>query len=125
MARTFFLIVFVALSAFFISNMLTQNGEIASGVIAQQGPAASVVPTMPAAEDFSQTGTLVFSRNNVGPVPYLFYEDAKGETVAKALVFRGSPPADFSSWSAARVSITGQLDHEHVLVSSIRYLSGP
>ena len=128
MGHVFFLIVFVAFGVFFISNMLTQNGDIASGVIAQQSSAASTVSKAPTSQDFNftRTGTLVFFPNNVGPVPCLFYENEKGKAVAKALVFRGAaPPTGFSSWSAARVSVTGRLNHEQVIVSSIRYLSGP
>lgn len=76
-------------------------------------------------ENFNQTGTLVFYPNNVGPVPYIFFTDQKGNTVAKALVFDELPPTDFSSWSGSRVSITGTEVMEHVVVSKISYVSAP
>lgn len=78
----------------------------------------------PAAE-FSAAGTLVFYPNNVGPVPYLFYQDASGHTAARALVFPAGAPSDFSSWSAGRISVAGVVEDEHVVVTSITYLGGP
>lgn len=75
--------------------------------------------------DFRQTGTLVFYPNNVGPVPYLFYTDQRGGTAAKALVFPDSLQNDYSSWSGARISVTGTTVAEHVVVDTITYLSGP
>jgi|ERR1035437_10041701 hypothetical protein len=77
------------------------------------------------ASEFSETGTLVFYPNNVGPVPYLFYQDQNGRTVAKALTFPDSPPGNFSSWTGAHISVMGQIVAEHVVVSTIAYLSGP
>jgi hypothetical protein len=77
------------------------------------------------ANDFIETGTLAFYPNNVGPVPYLFYQNQKGSTVAKALVFTELPLTDFSPWSGAHISITGVVEHEHVVVTRIEYLSAP
>lgn len=74
---------------------------------------------------FAQTGTLVFYPNNVKPVPYLFYQDEDGTTVAKALVFDALPSTDFSVWSGARVSVFGTVSREHVLVNRIEYLASP
>jgi len=73
---------------------------------------------------FAMAGTLVFYPNNVGPVPYLFYQDPQGNTVAKALTFLEMSPID-SSWSGAHIFVTGTVDNEHVIVSHITYLSGP
>lgn len=74
---------------------------------------------------FSESGTLAFYPNNVGPIPYLFYQDQAGRTVAKALSFPDFSPTDFSSWSGGHVFVTGRLEKEHVVVSDITYLSGP
>lgn len=82
--------------------------------------AMSAIPT-----NFNETGTLVFYPNNVGPVPYLFYQDRNGRTVAKTLVFSDASPDNFSSWSGAHISVTGKIIAEHVVVSSIAYISGP
>ena len=77
--------------------------------------------------DFNETGTLVFYPNNIGPVPYLFYQNQSGETVSKAIIFSfpNVAPTDFSSWAGARISIIGKLDNEHVLVDRILYISAP
>jgi len=80
-----------------------------------------IIPT----DEFSEIGTLVFYPNNVGPVPYIFYQDASGVTVAKALTFAVLPMTDFSTWSGARVAVTGIVDHEHVVVTRISYLAPP
>jgi hypothetical protein len=76
-------------------------------------------------QGFNETGTLVFYPNNVGPVPYLFYQDASGSTVAKALTFPDGSPSGFSEWAGARISITGHLAGEHVSVSQVAYVSPP
>lgn len=76
-------------------------------------------------QDFNETGTLSFYPNNVGPVPYLFYQDGNGTTVAKALVFPNSSPTNFSSWSGAHVSVIGERNGEHVIVDRITYISPP
>lgn len=75
--------------------------------------------------EFTATGTLVFYPNNVGPVPYIFYTNQNGNTVAKALIFDNLPPTDFSSWTGARISVSGVLDREHVIVREIAYLAPP
>lgn len=89
---------------------------------AQITPASAPVNT---GADFNEIGTLVFYPNNVGPVPYIFYQDQRGNTTAKALTFPGATPANFSSWTGARISVTGTLDKEHVVVSRIVYTSAP
>lgn len=83
---------------------------------------AAVVPATP---DFNETGTLAFYPNNAGPVPYLYYQDPSGHTRVKALIFAGKPPDALFSWAGVRVSVTGRLEHEHVVVINIVYLSAP
>jgi len=108
----------------------------AMAVLFQYNQHSSVLPVPPQiasvgavvasdVSEFNETGTLVFYPNNVGPVPYLFYQDHNGLTVAKALTFPNSPPGNFSSWTGAHISVTGQVVAEHVVVSAITYLSGP
>lgn len=75
--------------------------------------------------NFEQIGVLTFYPNNTGPVPYLFYSNARGNTESKALVFETVTTNNLSSWGASRVTIVGTLHAEHVVVSSIRYVSGP
>ena len=83
-------------------------------------------PPAPASGTFTETGTLIFYPNNAGhPVPYLFYQDERGATAAKALAFPDSPPAGFSSWVGARISVTGRLQREHVLVENLSYIAAP
>lgn len=91
----------------------------------QHAGVATVIGTGAAPTAFSATGTLVFYPNNVEPVPYIFYQDSNGRTGAKALTFPAGPPADFSSWTAAHISVEGTRNQEHVVVSRITYLSGP
>jgi hypothetical protein len=79
----------------------------------------------PPLNGFTETGTLIFYPNNVGPVPYLMYSNGSGNTVSKALVFEQSPPSDFSTWSGARVQVSGYVDSEHVVVTAIAYVAGP
>ncbi|MDB5244581.1 MAG: hypothetical protein JWN18_451 [Parcubacteria group bacterium] len=87
--------------------------------------APRVIATLPTSSEFVQTGTLIFYPNNVGPVPYLMYANQKGVTVSKALVLVGGDSLDLSHWTGARVSVTGVVVDEHVVVSSLLYLSGP
>jgi hypothetical protein len=89
---------------------------------AQTASVLEAVETAPTG--FSETGTLIFYPNNVGPVPYLFYQDVNGHTVARALVLPYASGVD-SSWAGARVFVTGSLDNEHVAISRISYVSGP
>ena len=84
----------------------------------------TTTPSEVAIFDFNETGTLVFYPNNVGPVPYLFYTNTRGNTVAKALVLPFPASAE-ASWTGGRISIAGQLEGEHVIVSRITYLSPP
>ncbi|MDO8742306.1 MAG: hypothetical protein Q7J45_02055 [bacterium] len=87
--------------------------------------APAIQRTAAAPTGFNETGTLIFYPNNVGPVPYIFYQDRLGRTVAKALVFPSSTPTNFASWTGARISIMGQIASEHVVVSRMTHLSGP
>jgi len=103
---------------------VTAHQEIfAVAIPAQSAAVLEAVETIPV--DFSETGTLVFYPNNIGPVPYLFYQDFEGRTIARALTFSNASPTNFSSWSGAHISVTGRLNSEHVVVSNITYLSGP
>jgi hypothetical protein len=90
-------------------------------------PAAVVeaVTTQPVATEFSAVGTLTFYPNNVRPVPYLFYQNGNGDTVSKALVFKDESSEKYSNWTGARVSVTGYVELEHVVVTSITHISGP
>ena len=99
------------------------GGDVAIESSAQSAAVLEGVVATP--EVFNETGTLVFYPNNVGPVPYLFYQDQNGHTIAKALTFSNMMPANFSSWTGARVSVTGTLTDEHVAVSHIAYISAP
>lgn len=101
------------------------------GVIALTPPAAlasagasplALAKAPPAA--FSATGTLVFYPNNAVPVPYLMFQNASGNAVSKALAFENTP-AGLAGWNGARVSVTGYLQAEHVMVTNIAYVSGP
>lgn len=97
------------------------------GLAIESSAQSTVVPegVNTTSEDFNETGTLVFYPNNVGPIPYLFYQARDGHTAARALTFPSRPPTDFSSWTGARVSVTGILDQEHVVVTRIAYISAP
>ena len=106
---------------------------IAGGVLLiflVQPNASAVEPTTQtaivdtASPDFNEMGTLIFYTNNVGPVPYIFYQDPKGHTVAKALAFANTPP-DLSSWVGAHVSVVGHLKDEYVETVRITYISPP
>lgn len=97
---------------------------IAPHVVASPLPAA-LEDSTPLLGGFSETGTLIFYPNNVEPVPYLFYQDSKGTTVAKALVFPETSPFYFSSWVGSRVVVTGTVELEHVLVRTIVHLAAP
>lgn len=94
-------------------------------LVPSTGVAAVSEAFEPSPQAFYETGTLVFYPNNVRPVPYLFYQDARGTTVAKALVFAALPLTNFSSWTGSRIAVAGILEHEHVLVSHITYLDPP
>lgn len=99
------------------------SAEIPLATSTEAVVAFETVGTSP--EPFYATGTLTFYPNNIRPVPYLFYQDARGTTVAKALVFSALPLTDFSPWIGSRVAVVGILEHEHVLVSQITYLDPP
>jgi hypothetical protein len=116
----FAFIILGVVSAFAILHQ-RNTASLAISPAPQPAAVASAVRTSAA---FSATGTLVFYPNNVEPVPYLFYQDSNGGTVAKALTFITISPID-SSWSGAHVSVVGTVDQEHVIVSRITYLSGP
>ncbi|GEM_PF-3274161 len=85
----------------------------------------SLAAAVAATGTFDHVGTLVFYPNNVGPVPYLFYQNEKGDTVSKALTFDALPPTDLSSWTGARVEVIGIIDREHVVVSRISHIAAP
>lgn len=111
----------------FVVLVATMNGgSVTIGPFTQSAPVFEIgTTTTTTSGGFNETGTLVFYPNNVGPVPYLFYQDYAGHTVAKALTFSDALPASFSSWAGARVAVTGVLDSEHVVVSRIAYLAAP
>lgn len=123
MGRMISIVLFVVIVGYVLDIATTYRESIAYEPSAQS---ASVLEAINAiSTNFDETGTLVFYPNNVGPVPYLFYQDQNGHTVAKALVFPDTTPADFSSWTGAHISVTGRLDGEHVVVSSITHISAP
>jgi|CXWL01.1.fsa_nt_gi hypothetical protein len=119
-------ILFVIVALFAAASFTLPNYRNNSSVQIPPQPAAVIESAAPIPAEFSETGTLVFYPNNVGPVPYLFYQDKSGRTVAKALTFSGEYSSGVpSSWSGAHISVMGQLDNEHVVVSHLTYLSGP
>lgn len=125
MGRAIFILFIVSIVSYvFITTIaVTPHNDV---TVEPSPQSASVLEAVTAISgDFNETGTLVFYPNNVGPVPYLFYQDQKGTTVAKALIFPDTTPLNFSSWTGARVSVTGSLDNEHVVVSRIAYISAP
>jgi|SRR6185437_16366960 len=65
---------------------------------------------------FTATGTLIYYRNNVGPVPWLVYNSASGATTTKSLLF--DTPIDLPPASTTIV-VSGWLEHEHVRVRTI------
>ena len=95
----------------FVSNSSQQAASVSIGV----APDPSI---------FNETGTLVFYPNNVGPVPYIFYQDSQGNVASKALVFPDGSSVE-SSWVGARILVIGHVVNAHVVVSSIRYIAGP
>lgn len=88
-------------------------------------PPQPALPLGAGSTAFDEVGTLVFYPNNVGPVPYLFYTDARGTLLSKALDVSDLPPTDFSSWSGGRVEVIGRLVAEHVVVTQLVYLAPP
>ncbi|MHB8660436.1 MAG: hypothetical protein ACYC75_00635 [Minisyncoccota bacterium] len=120
---TIFTMLIVIIIAYALSSSGTPAANTSVGSSMQSASAVEGTATIPGS--FSAAGTLVFYPNNVGPVPYIFYQDQSGRTAAKALVFPDGPPTNFSSWVGARVSVTGMLDAEHVVVSHIIYVSPP
>lgn len=121
--RILFLVVIVVIVGYALYLFGAHAENIA---IESSGQSAAVQEAVTAISgDFNETGTLVFYPNNVGPVPYLFYQDRIGHTVSKALVFPTGPPINFSSWSGAHISVEGYTDQEHVVVNDIAYLSPP
>ncbi len=120
--RTILTILVVLIGVYILTSVVAPTTDFP----AESSPgSAAVKDGALSQENFSATGTLVFYPNNVEPVPYVFYQDRSGETAAKALTFLDEPPANFSSWVGARISVTGRLDAEHVIVSRIVYLSPP
>lgn len=126
MGRILLFVIFVIVAFAVIVGVANRSGPLAiAPVVQNEVTEQAVEEAVTAPAEFNETGTLVFYPNNIGPVPYLFYQDQKGNTVAKALVFPGESPNNFSSWAGARVSVAGDLVAEHVVVSSIAYISGP
>lgn len=125
MERILAIVAIVMVVILFLST--TRRTFVAADMsLATSTETAAVIGALGTSESlFYQEGTLVFYPNNVGPVPYLFYQDARGTTVAKALVFGALPLTDFSSWTGARVAVSGELEREHVLVREITYLDPP
>ena len=108
----------------YLLALITARREVSAIASLTQGVSVlDAVSALP--RQFSETGTLAFYPNNVGPVPYLFYQDLAGRTVAKALSFPNASPTNFSSWSGGHVFVAGRLESEHVVVSDIVYLSAP
>lgn len=87
--------------------------------------ASTAYATAHTPSSFSQTGTLIFYPNNVGPVPYLVYTDANGRIATKALLLLRNSPNELSAWTGAHVFVTGNVVAEHVEVASISYVSAP
>ncbi len=122
MGRALLILSFILVAgyAFDLSATSTEHAAIQRS----SGSASVILALDRDISTFSETGTLVFYPNNVGPVPYLFYQNRSGNTVAKALVLPYSSGVG-SSWAGSRVSVVGALEGEHVLVSSISYLTAP
>lgn len=122
MWRAFVLILFLFVFVLASTSRRVVVTSISSATTSteREGPALAI-----AATGFDQVGTLVFYPNNVGPVPYLFYQNEKGQVVAKALVFDLLPSTNLSSWSGARIEVVGIIDREHVMVSRIAYIAAP
>ena len=131
MGRIILYVVTVAMIGYILTATVAYKKSAVSGVPPQSAAVVKVpdISTSGASNansgNFNETGTLIFYPNNVRPVPYLFYQDSRGRTVAKALVFSVSPPSGFSSWTGARISVMGRLEQEHVVVSRISYISPP
>lgn len=123
MGRILFFVLFIVLLGYALTFGISYRGNLAREFSTESAPLPEAIE--PGPTDFSETGTLVFYPNNLGPVPYVFYQDQSGHAVAKALVFLDSPPNNFSSWTGAHISVTGQVVAEHVVVNTIAYLSGP
>lgn len=124
MGRIISIVFLIVIAIYTFAAFTTHQGNLT--IVEPSTQSASVFAAVSAISiDFNETGTLVFYPNNVGPVPYLFYQDRGGHTVAKALVFPASSPDNFSSWTGAHISVTGHVTNEHVVVSSITYISGP
>lgn len=123
MGRALSILFFILIVGYAFNIATTYNQKLVFDSVTQSALVIEEVDDI--LEDFNETGTLVFYPNNVGPVPYLFYQDQKGHTVAKALTFSNSSPVGFSSWSGAHVSVTGERNGEHVVVSNITFISAP
>ena len=123
MGRLLFVVCVIVLFGYALTTLSISRGPL---VIVPAAQSASVFDAATETQtDFNETGALVFYPNNIGPVPYIFYQDRGGNTAAKALVFPYAPPDGFSSWTGARISVSGHLDGEHVVVSGIVYISAP
>ncbi len=123
MGRVLLILFFILIAGYGLDFLFTYNQRLAIEASEQDASADEAVADA-SPQNFNETGTLVFYPNNVGPVPYLFYRDAKGRVVSKALVFP-SPASVGGSWSGSRISVTGDLVFEHVVVARATYISGP
>ena len=123
MGRILFFVLFFMFIGYVLMFGVSYKGNLALGIATQNAPLLEAIKSGPT--DFSETGTLVFYPNNIVPVPYLFYQNKEGRTASKALVFPSTSPENFSSWSGAHISVTGSLVAEHVVVSSLVYMSAP
>lgn len=125
MGRVILTVIVVIGIASAIAFMATnQSGQDVAASSPKNVAAVKEMAGPPPLDTFSTTGTLVFYPNNVEPVPYIFYKNSNGNTVAKALVFSGTSPINFS-WNGSHVAVAGTVDNEHIIVSYITYLSGP
>lgn len=118
-------IVFIIVTIGYALAIVTMHKSTTTASVGTTATSSPGIAAVATAGNFDETGTLVFYPNNIGPVPYLFYQDASGRTLAKALVFAGSPPENFSTWSGSRIAVGGRLIHEYILVRSITYAGGP
>lgn len=120
MARVLVILFLLLMTGYALSLFTTYQQHLA---IESPTPAA-VILAQPAPLEFSETGTLVFYPNNVGPVPYIFYKNSSGATEAKALLLPyGSNVA--GSWTGSHIFVTGTAVAEHVVVKSISYVAAP
>jgi hypothetical protein len=96
MERILLIVLFVILVGYGLTFLSVSNGKLVIPLSSQIASVSEAINNS-IKNDFNETGTLVFYPNNIGPVPYIFYQNQGGDTVAKALTFSASAPANFSS----------------------------